>query len=416
MKLYIGIDDTDSKAGMCTTYLGVVLKERVEKYSTVEEIRLVRLNPNIPWKTRGNGAVGLVVETNDRHRVERDTLDVVKELSAFEEDGTNPGAVILKEEVKPELSSFYYKALRGIVSIEEATALAEKSGGKVYAFKNGRGVIGSLAAIGADLSVHTHELTAYRAPGNWGRPRKIEPESVHEMDLSTHPHTFNNVDIETSRILIAPRSPCPVLYGIRGDSEEILKAAKDLLRVDEPVERFALFKTNQGTDIHLQNREIQEVRPLSSVRVKGVVVNEPRIIKGGHVVFTIAKNGFSLDCAAFEPTGGFREHIKKLRCGDLLMAYGGVKEARGLTVNLEKLEVLELKESYQTQNPTCPNCKKRMKSSGRGQGFRCRRCKTSCREKENKLVNRELETGLYCVPARAMRHLSKPPNPSFRSL
>ena len=47
----------------------------------------------------------------------------------------------------------------------------------------------------------------------------------------------------------------------------------------------------------------------------------------------------SLVCAAFEPTKNFRETVKKLIPGDLIEVYGAVKDK---TLNLEKLEVLEL--------------------------------------------------------------------------
>ena len=56
--MFIGIDDTDSPAGMCTTYLGAVLVRRLKSAGlTIRETRLVRLNPNAPFKTRGNAAI-----------------------------------------------------------------------------------------------------------------------------------------------------------------------------------------------------------------------------------------------------------------------------------------------------------------------------------------------------------------------
>ncbi|MFQ5801078.1 MAG: DUF1743 domain-containing protein, partial [Candidatus Hydrothermarchaeales archaeon] len=273
MKVHIGIDDTDSKKGMCTTYLGAVLKDRLERFSKVLELRLVRLNPNIPWKTRGNGAVALTIETPDYHRAVKETVEAVREYSAMEESGTNPGIVFLRGEVDPELPPFYYKALRKIVTIEEAEALSEKHGCEVYKFKEGRGIIGALAAIGANLTVHTYEFITYRMPKNWGKPRLVDPSSVFEMERATYPKTFNNVDKETLRILITPRSPCPVLFGIRGRSREVLMTAKDMIKLGEPVERYAVFKTNQGTDVHLSPCKISQVRPFTSVIVKGTVVD-----------------------------------------------------------------------------------------------------------------------------------------------
>ena len=59
MELNIGIDDTDSIEGMCTTYLGALLKDELSKFSSVLESRLVWLNTNIEFKTRGNAGVCL---------------------------------------------------------------------------------------------------------------------------------------------------------------------------------------------------------------------------------------------------------------------------------------------------------------------------------------------------------------------
>src|SRR5438552_19145875 len=62
MVLWIGVDDTDSLEGMCTTFLATELvRDLTEDYDLIGYPRLVRLNPNIPWKTRGNGAVCLQI-------------------------------------------------------------------------------------------------------------------------------------------------------------------------------------------------------------------------------------------------------------------------------------------------------------------------------------------------------------------
>jgi tRNA(Ile2)-agmatinylcytidine synthase len=408
MKLHIGLDDTDSKKGMCTTYLGAVLKERLEKFSKIHELRLVRLNPNIPWKTRGNGAVGLIIETPDPNRAVDETIKAVKKYSSLSDKDTNPGIVFLRGEVTPRLHSFYFKALRELVTIEEAETTANNHSAKIIKFKNGRGVIGALAAIGADLNPPTYELITYRASENWGRPRSVDPHSIFEMDKMTYPETFNNVDRGVSRVLITPHSPCPILFGIRGKNREVLKKAKEMIDVNEPIERVAIFKTNQGTDAHLIEKKISQLRPLISAIVKGAVVKDPTVLPGGHVILTIAGDGARVDCAAYEPTGDFRKVVKKLCMGDKVRVFGGVKETKKLTINLEKIELLELRETFEAKNPFCPDCKKRMESSGRGQGFRCRKCKTTALRKEFIAVKRKINPGLYCVPPRAMRHLSAP--------
>jgi tRNA(Ile2)-agmatinylcytidine synthase len=48
-----------------------------------------------------------------------------------------------------------------------------------------------------------------------------------------------------------------------------------------------------------------------------------------------------------------------------------------------------------------------MKSAGREQGYRCRRCKLKAEQQEKKILLRDVETGFYEVPPCARRHLSK---------
>ena len=77
--LNIGFDDTDSPKGMCTTYLAfkIVNYLKKEKVQFLDFPKLVRFNPNIPWKTRGNGAVGLKIETNYPEKIKKKITDYV---------------------------------------------------------------------------------------------------------------------------------------------------------------------------------------------------------------------------------------------------------------------------------------------------------------------------------------------------
>src|SRR5512136_3244547 len=114
--MLIGIDDTDSPAGMCTTYLGAVLARRlIREHMRVREARLVRLNPNVTFKTRGNAAVMLDVEGN-ADRAFTITCDLVDELADFSCDNTNPGVVVTEQKPGP---AFYHKAVTDFCTIEE---------------------------------------------------------------------------------------------------------------------------------------------------------------------------------------------------------------------------------------------------------------------------------------------------------
>ncbi|MEM0262025.1 MAG: tRNA(Ile2) 2-agmatinylcytidine synthetase, partial [Nitrososphaerota archaeon] len=57
--VWIGVDDTDSKKRGCTTYVGAQIIKRLESrgYSLSGYPKLVRLNPNCSYKTRGNAAI-----------------------------------------------------------------------------------------------------------------------------------------------------------------------------------------------------------------------------------------------------------------------------------------------------------------------------------------------------------------------
>ncbi|MEM2924224.1 MAG: tRNA(Ile)(2)-agmatinylcytidine synthase [Methanocellales archaeon] len=403
----IGIDDTDSIDGMCTTYLLAILIEKLKDYSLADLPRLVRLNPTIKYKTRGNAAVALklnVGEEKDITKIWETTLETIEELAHFQDPKTNPGAVLLKGEPPLELKAFAMRAVKDVLTIKEARSLIAKYEIKAKGYKNQRGLIGALAAASLELDPYTYELIAYREKARIGTKRFIDRASVFEADAATYPLTWDTVDLKNNLIVFAPHSPDPVLFGIRGDDIDAIKKAFSMIKC-EPVERSVLYRTNQGTDMHIIEAEIGEAKNWRSYRLTGVVSKEPKTIEGGHVIFSIAKGKNEIDCAAYQPTRQFRDIIRKLRIGDEIAVYGSIKN---WTLNLEKIEILKLAKVYEVCNPKCWICGKRMKSAGRAQGYRCKRCKTIAREVEKVVVERNLLPGLYEVPPSARRHLAMP--------
>ena len=85
--MYIGFDDTDSPKGMCTTYLAykMVKTLKKEKVTFLDFPNLIRFNPNIPWKTRGNGAVGLTISTENPQKIKRVIKKLVEKLNIPDE-------------------------------------------------------------------------------------------------------------------------------------------------------------------------------------------------------------------------------------------------------------------------------------------------------------------------------------------
>ncbi len=408
MRFWIGIDDTDSAKGMCTTYLATVLIERLEKEGmSVEGFpRLIRLNPTVPFKTRGNGAVSILVN-GDMDEAYEITRECMEEFSMLDDEKTNPGAVFVKADsvAMDYLPKFALKAIRDIVSIDEALFVIGKFMLPHIKMKLGRGLIGALAAVGAELYDYTLELLAYRKPERFGSEREYDRESFFIADRETYPLTWDTVDWHNDVVVAVPSSPDPVLYGIRGDSLSAILRASEIV-VTEEVDRKQFFITNQGTDMHIiDESETNSVENFHSYRLRGVVDEKPYDITGGHVFFHIKTKFGRIKCAAFEPTKQFRDVVRKLEVGDVIDVYGSVKKD---TVNLEKINVVSVAEIYRLENPICPVCGKRMESAGRSQGYRCKKCKTKAKDRVKVKVKREIEEGFYEVPPCARRHLSKP--------
>ena len=418
--MHIGLDDTDSTRKGCTTYIATLLIEKLQKLGAnfIDYPQLIRLNPNVPWKTRGNGALCIRIQYNENveEKIKQTVIKAVEEHADLEFRGTDPGIVFFKKaKIPKEVTIFAKNAITGIVTLKEALQLVKKFETEAVGFKKARGIIGSLAAIGETLQGdHTYEILAYRIPENCGSKRKVDSASIFEMDKVTAPCTFNNVDPEKGRVIITPRGPDPILFGIRGETPEIVKKAFEIVKPLEPVERWAIFRTNQGTDAHLKRVEkLSQIKPYSPVIARGTVSANPKIIPLRHVVFSIKDESGQVDCAAYEPTGALRKIARKLIVGDCVEVYGGVRKPsknNPLTINLEKIRLLKLAPKIAYQNPICPKCGKRLKSMGKNKGFRCDKCGSrypNLRKVEVKF-KREIRTGLYITSTRSQRHLTKP--------
>jgi len=418
--MHIGLDDTDSPRKGCTTYVAALLVEKLQKLNVnfIDYPNLIRLNPNVPWKTRGNAALCLRIQYNENveDKIKETAISTVEEHADLKFKGTDPGIVFFKK-AKPtkEVKIFAKNAITGIVSLKEALKLLKKFEAEALGFKMCRGIIGGLAAVGeAFQGDHTYEILAYRVPENYGLKRRVDEASIFEMDRVTAPYTFNNVDPEKGRIIITPRGPDPILFGIRGETPEIVKKAFEMVKPLEPVERWVIFRTNQGTDAHLKRFEkLSEIKPYHPVVARGTLAANPKIIPRRHVIFSLKDESAQVDCAAYEPTGVLRNVARKLIVGDYVEVYGGVRapsQNRPLTINLEKIRLLKLAPKIVYHNPICPKCGKRLKSMGKNKGFRCEKCGLRYTDlgKVEVKVKREIRKGLYITSTRSQRHLTKP--------
>ena len=415
MHLQIGLDDTDSTNGGCTTYIAARLVERLVEVDAhfIDYPNIIRLNPNIPYKTRGNAAVALRLEIPNAmyDSVVQIVLSEIEREGRIGDENADPAAVFLKGDPTQSVRELARRALSELVPLTDAINIIVESRAESASYGTGIGLVGALAAIGHTLDQdHTFELVAYRKRENCGSQRRVDEESVKRMNNSTRPYTFNNYDEKNRRVLITPHGPDPVLLGIRGETAEIVREAFAMLSISEPVERWVVFRTNHATDAHLDAARGNGVKVNAPVVVNGEVDDRPERTIGGHVFFPIHTTQGRFTCAAYEPTGRLRDIIMQLIPGDQVAVYGGIPGRYGLTVNLEKLEILSLANLASTQNPLCPRCGKRLKSAGREKGFKCSRCSLVAREQERTriLKTRKLTPGVYLPELKAYRHLTKP--------
>ena len=346
MRCLVGIDDTDSSRGYCTTYLAYRIARDLQPLVRVEPYpRLVRLNPNIPFKTRGNAAVCLAFDTDDASGAFDAISRKVEELADIR-GGANSGVVLVEKPSKaPLFEPLYLEAVSGVVSPHRVRRFLDGVGAKRLELGNGMGVVGAASSIGfSDRFDHTFELIAYRQKEFWGSKRVINSASVKAMDAKTFPHTFNNYDYQKRKVLVAPHGPDPVFAGVRGDTPEATIVAFGMLAYDERLDGHMVYISNQHTDAHLRRR--LEWKVYSSGRVDGVV-EKVELGAGGHVYVTMNVAGRTRMAAAYEPTGDLRRVARLLKPGDTIRAYGGVRRATSLhptILNMEKFDLASLGE------------------------------------------------------------------------
>lgn len=411
----LALDDTDSLKMGCTTYVGaMILKELIKRSARfVDYPNLIRLNPNIPWKSRGNAAICLRFQSDlPDSEILNVAIDATNRFRDKNDEKNQPGIALHEGKVPDELKLFGARALCEVVEMSEAIKLADKYKIKYHKIKGGRGLIGAIAAIGNTLEKdHTFEIIAYRRPDDQKVARNVDYTSVVEMDKQTYPLTFNNIDFSSERLLITPHGPDPILFGIRGEDPDTLIRAMKMIKFSG-AQFWVIYRSNQGTDAHINSlRKIKELKPHDAATIEGTVSSRPHTITGGHVIFNIYDGESKIDVASYEPSGDLRKVINTLLPGDLIKVSGGVRldeeHAGRMTFNLEKLQIIK-PITKEKRSPICNLCNKRMKSEGKEKGYQCKKCGSKSMAPVFENLNRKFIEGIYLPPPRSMRHLTKP--------
>ena len=411
--LHIGIDDTDSPKGMCTTFLSykIVKFLETEKIEFVDFPSLIRFNPNIPWRTRGNGAVRLTIRTKNPKKIKNKITQFVASYSDTK-NGANPGLVFFQNKQIPvSFNKFSKLALCKLISRKHAKQFVSENNIESFYLGNGQGLVGAIGAIGYKFFDHTFELLCYRKKSQFGKKRKISKSSVKNMQSTTFPETFSSYDKENDRVLITPHGPDPVFYDIRGETIKSVVKASTLVNSDEKLDGYMIFKSNQGTGDHLNNElQVDDLKPFNSGFLIGEVCNKPVIERGGHVFFSIKVKDRKIRCAVYKPTK-ITNVAQNLILGDKIRIGGGIRKAsknHGRILNVEFLRILRLAKNHLLANPTCKNCNKKMKSKGYKQGFCCVKCGNRSTSKSTLEIPRKIQCKLYLPSISAHRHLTRP--------
>ena len=367
------------------------------------ERRLVRLWPFAERRTRGNGALGAIIDIPDKEKVLlekicNDWFDRLLTKVAGYPPSKIPAAPCLVISFDKAPKHWYWDAVRGYVNPENILREAGNTGTILLLKNEISGVVGACAAISWESNPHSSwELIAWRDDSSLGSERRVSPRSVSQLE-SLFPGTFLNRDPTKGKGLIAPRTPCPVLYGIRGSSSSEVERAHIWLQSEKGVEScksYAIHRSNQISDDHIESTR------------SGLVICKPRETKGGHARVSVFSRGQSLNLVAFREGGPVNRLLRTLEPGDKI-TWVGLRSPDD-SIHLERLRIDSATPRIFSR-PIC--CRRTMRSSGRNQGLRC----LSCGRKEKKTWYsihfddmHEYPSGKWLEPTPSnRRHLSRP--------
>jgi tRNA(Ile2)-agmatinylcytidine synthase len=429
--MLLAFDNTDGPEGGCTTHAAFHVLLALPELALKGLPRLVRLNPNVPWKTRGNGAVVLPLALpagpqvrvgelrgreilafpDGRPPAPSSTEGIVERawqaLQKLSQKSALPGVALFAE---PPPQAAYWQAVRTFVEPADARAAVAELDAPHRAADDGRALVGCLAAAAWPGPPSSFEVLAYREPQRWKEPRAIDPAPLMRLDATGA--TFHTSDPVAKKLACVPRTPDPVLCGLRGrDPERLLAAALPALSLaaKEPIDGWLLWATNQASGDHVTPvSRMPETPVMGTADIEATVAWPAERRPGGHAYVTLQEDGgIHFEAVAFEPTHAFRDVLSQLLPGDRVRVVGAVNE--GL-LKLEKLRVVAPVPHRTKLNPTCPKCGRRMRSKGPSTGFRCSGCKS--RLPPSALLWEEHPRGIgtewHEPPVMARRHLHRP--------
>ncbi len=348
----VSLDSFDAPRAGCTTHVASLLILHLESkgFKLLDYPNLVRLNPVVPWKTRGNAAVSFEVSGN-----ELEVYESAKEfLIEYSSELSNRGALFVTSE-KPPLE-FYFKSVKEVTHPEVALEYARRAG-QFYGHKGS--LIGAIAAAAAEKKLLPNfELIAYRSSFKLKRRCDFAP-FYDELALSLYPYVH-----ESGSDVVCPRGSDPVLYGLRGRNPSLLISLAKLIRSDD-VSFYAIFRTNQHSITSLEKSEmyVYDFKSLDAYLRTDQISERNRDfvleIDGGVIVYeeTGLKKLFNM----------LKSGNSRLDCEISVLYKPGLKSLASIKIRKAV--------SVRYKAPRCPKCGGSMVSKGKNTLLRrCKKC------------------------------------------
>ncbi|MHA2502782.1 MAG: TiaS agmantine-binding domain-containing protein [Candidatus Kariarchaeaceae archaeon] len=400
MDLWIGVDGTDSSSGGCTTWTMSRLLD--DLYAADPGVvfhgypRLVRLNPNVPYRTRGNAALAVHISTSLQIEEVGQLIQtrMTHDQSLYEPDELKTAACVVSTTQPPE--ELYWQALVRLLTPEEVLTMHTP---EFYWPQDSQSLVGALAAIAAPSDDITFELLAYRREDE---PREIDDIRVKQATES-YLTTFSNWDDLRDRELVAPSGPDPVIVGIRGHEPGELENFLHDLGLD--LESWTVFVSNQATGDYSKRGRITS-RPHEVFSGLITLVEEPVEFEGGHLRAEGRHGGNIYRLLWFEPTKTLRDGARSLRAGDTIQLTAAC--GQDSTLNVEYMMIVDCPPHKVVTKPLC-SCGNRMSSAGSFKGYKCKNCGNTSFEHDVTLHPREIYVGQQIYPnLGSQRHLLRP--------
>ena len=179
--VYIGLDDTDFIESGCTTERMNNLINYLISHTNATEVerRLVRLWPFAENRTRGNGALGSIININSDKKdklIEYCSLwfdELKKDINSKSNEFIHPSpCLIISFKKFPE--NWYWSSVRGHVDASKRKKQIEEENNIFFTHNSDSGIVGASAAISwVPSSTSSWELISWRRKGLIGTERKV---------------------------------------------------------------------------------------------------------------------------------------------------------------------------------------------------------------------------------------------------